>query len=228
MTVPALVLVTLLLGGAVRAARSAGLGRPVGVGVGRAFELGGAPRRWLPVALRGQRITDPAPLLRFRSAIERGASTLQAFESVGAGGGAWAPGARRLVRRVASGAGVQPAMDAWVAEDSDPALRLLADALAISSATGGSHLRAVDAVIEAVRERAAVQREARALASQAQSSAAVLVGLPVVFAVAVAVLDPRVRAFYLTVPVGPLCVAIGLALDGVGAVAMARLVRAVT
>lgn len=151
----------------------------------------------------------------------------QAFESVAAGSGRWAAGARRLVRRVRAGSGVQDAIDAWVAEDRDPSVRLLADALAISAGTGGSHVRAVDAVIDAVRERAALQREVRALASQAHTSAVVLVLLPVGFAVAIAAFDPRVRAFYVGSALGPVCVAAGCLLDALGAWLMLRLVRAV-
>jgi tight adherence protein B len=172
-------------------------------------------------------ITDPAPLLRFRAAIERGASVVQAFESVAAGTDRWSSGARRLVQRVRAGAAVQVAIDGWVDEQMDPSARLLADALAISASTGGSHLRAIDAVIDAVRDRAALQREVRALASQAQTSAVVLVLLPVAFAVAVAVVDPRVRDFYVGSPLGPACIVAGLVLDLAGAGIMLRLVRAV-
>jgi Flp pilus assembly protein TadB len=122
---------------------------------------------------------------------------------------------------------VQDALDAWVVEEGEPSLRLLADALAISSATGGSHVRAVDAVIEAVRARAALQREVRALASQAQTSAVVLLVLPVAFAVAAAMLDDRVRHFYVGSPWGPVCVLVGCTLDAIGGWLMLRLVRAV-
>lgn len=221
----AVALVAAALGWAVLAARAA---------PGRRHRHGPSPRlgrsgslvvRWRRAG--SARGADPAPLLRFRTSVERGASVAQAFEAVAVGGGPWGPGARRLVRRVQAGAGVQPAVDAWADEEPDPALGLLADALAISGATGGSHLRAVDAVIDAVRDRAALQREVRALASQAQTSALVLVLLPLAFAVAVAVFDPRVRAFYLAVPVGPLCVFAGLVLDVLGALIMFRLVRAV-
>lgn len=191
---------------------------------------GGALGRWLRRIPRplGRRIeSDPTPLLRFRTAIERGASVTQAFESVASGSGRWADGARRLVLRIRAGAGLQDAVDQWVTEDPDPALRLLADALAISGSTGGSHVRAVDAVIDAVRERAALQREARALASQAQTSAVVLVILPFAFAVAIAALDPRVRAFYVGSPLGAACMVGGCVLDVLGALLMVRLVRGV-
>ena len=197
----------------------------------RGATFGSSAARWRRRSLRRPRrapLSDPAPLLRFRTAIERGASTAQAFESVAEGGGPWAEGAARLVRRLRTGAGVQQAVDAWVDEDGDPARGLLADALAISSATGGSHLRAVDAVIDAVRDRAALEREVRALASQAEASAVVLVLLPVGFALAVAAFDPRLRAFYLGLPLGPACIAGGLVLDACGAFVMLRLVRAVS
>lgn len=187
---------------------------------------GRASNAWQRLGVRSA-TADPAPLLRFRTAIERGASVLQAFESVAAGTGRWASGARRLVHRVRAGSAVLVATDDWVAEDPDPSVRLLADALAISATTGGSHLRAVDAVIDAVRDRAALQREVRALASQAQASAVVLVLLPVGFAVAVALVDPRVRDVYVGSPLGPVCIAGGLGLDAVGAWIMARLVRSV-
>ena len=110
----------------------------------------------------------------------------------------------------------------------NPTRTLLADALAISAATGGSQLRAVDAVIDAERERAALRREVRALASQAQTSAVVLVVLPVGFAVAVAAVDPRVRAFYLGSALGVGCLVVGCLLDAAGAWLMYRLVRGVS
>lgn len=166
-------------------------------------------------------------LLRFRTALERGASVAQAFDAASVGPGRWSTGARRLVRRVRAGASLAAALDLWAAEDDDHSVGVLRDALAISTTTGGSHIRAVDAVIAAVRERSALQREVRALASQARASAVMLVVMPVGFAVTVAVLDPRVRAFSLGSPGGLGCIAVGLALDVAGAWIMARMIRRV-
>jgi tight adherence protein B len=166
--------------------------------------------------------------LRFRTALERGASVLQAFEAMAAGTDQRAAGAGHVVARIRAGAAAQEAVDAWVRAEADPAVELLADALAISAATGGSQLRAVDAVIDAERERAALRREVRALASQAQTSAVVLVVLPVGFAVAVAAVDPRVRAFYLGSALGVGCLVVGCLLDAAGAWLMYRLVRGVS
>lgn len=178
-------------------------------------------------ARAGREDGDAIHLLRFRTALERGGSVLQAFEAASVGSGRWPDGARRLVRRVRAGSGVEAAAARWAAEDPDPAVAVLVDALAISASTGGSHLRAVDAVIDAVRRRAALRREVRALASQARASAVVLMVMPVGFAVAVALLDARVRAFYVGSPAGLACVGVGVALDVVGAWAMARMIRRV-
>ena len=184
-------------------------------------------RDWSWPRRRASDTGEPVHLLRFRTALERGASVVQAFEAASNGLGRWPSGARRLVRRVQAGASLNAALDQWVSEDRDPSVVVLRDALAISSTTGGSHLRAVDAVIDAVRERSALQREVRALASQARASALVLLVMPVGFAVVVGLLDPRVRAFSVGSPFGLACIAAGLALDGAGAWIMARMIRRV-
>ena len=212
----------LLIGGLARRAGRV-VGRPAGRGgwaVGHRFRV-----PWW--SWRSHRSVDPAALLGFRAALDRGASVLQAFEAMASGSDQWAIGARRVVERVAAGSAMQPALDAWVEEDRDPSVRLLIDALAISGSTGGSHRRAVDAVIGAVREHAALQREVRALASQARTSAVVLVVLPIGFGVALAAADPRVRSFYVGSAVGPGCVVAGCLLDAAGAWVMLRMVRAV-
>lgn len=212
-----------------RVGRRAPVDRPLGPlgGLGEVDRVGQALQRWRRRAFGTAVVADPAPLLRFRTAVERGASVTQAIEAVAAGSDRWAEGAGRAVHRIRAGSAVQPAVDGWADGSADPSVRLLADALAISAATGGSHLRAVDAVIEAVRDRGALQREVRALASQAQTSAVVLVLLPVGFALVIAVVDPRVRTFYVGSALGPVCVIAGCALDLLGAWIMLRLVRGV-
>ena len=124
---------------------------------------------------------------------------------------------RSLVRQVRLGVALQDALDSWAAESVDPLLGLVADALAIAQRTGGSQERALDAVVAAARDREALRREVRALASQARASAAVMVLMPMAFALIVAVLDPRVARFYVGTALGPLAVGVGLALDGLGA-----------
>jgi tight adherence protein B len=89
---------------------------------------------------------------------------------------------------------------------------------------GGSVASVLDGVTDTLRDRIALEREVAALSSQARASAAVLVVAPVVFAVLAAVADPRVARVLLGSPLGWACLAAGAALDGVGALWMARLV----
>ena len=75
-----------------------------------------------------------------------------------------------------------------------------------------------------LRERDALAREVRALASQARTSAVVLVAAPLMFALVVGVVDDQVGRFLVS-PAGLVCVVVGLGLDAAGAVWMDRLTR---
>ena len=86
---------------------------------------------------------------------------------------------------------------------------------------------ALDAVVATLDERRSLRREVRALSSQAAASTAVLVAAPLAFAIIVALVDSRVRRFYVTTAAGPGTIAGGLLLDAVGAWWMASLVRRV-
>jgi tight adherence protein B len=79
-------------------------------------------------------------------------------------------------------------------------------------------------VAATLRARAAVADEARALASQARASAAVLVGLPVVVAVGGAAADRKVADALLGTPWGLGCIALAGLLDLGGALWMQRVV----
>jgi len=114
------------------------------------------------------------------------------------------------------GTGLQEALDRWAERRPGTGVDLVADALALAGSSGGSQARALQGVGDTLREREALAREVRALASQAQMSAAVLVCTPIGFAAVVAALDPRVGAFLLTTPLGWSCVTLGLSLDLAG------------
>jgi tight adherence protein B len=119
-------------------------------------------------------------------------------------------------------------LDEWAARRPDTGVGLLADALALAGATGGSQVGALRSVGDTLREREALHREVGAMAAQAQLSASVLVVAPVAFAIVVSLLDRRIAAFLLASPLGWACLAVGAALDGAGAWWMRRLVGAVT
>ena len=85
-------------------------------------------------------------------------------------------------------------------------------------------LNKLDGVAASLRERVALEREVAALSSQSRASAAVLVIAPVVFAVAAALFDHRILEVLVGRPIGWVCMGLGLGLDGLGALWMARLI----
>ena len=119
---------------------------------------------------------------------------------------------------------VADALEAWSDAHPRRPVRLVAGALAVAEAAGGRAGPALDGVATTLRARAAVADEARALASQARASAAVLVGLPVVVAVGGAAADRRVADALLGTPWGWGCIALAVLLDGAGALWMQRVV----
>lgn len=165
-----------------------------------------------------------ADLGALRAAVAAGGSVLTAFEVIAGGDGPWSAGAAEVAAAARRGGPVQDAIDAWASASGEAAVALVADGLAIAGASGGSQARVLAAVAESVAERQALSREVRALSSQARASAAVLVATPMLFMVAVAILDPRVAAYLLGTPAGVATIVLGLALDAAGAAWMAVLI----
>lgn len=133
----------------------------------------------------------------------------------------------QLVRaRIDAGEPFAVVVDEWAGGSDDADLRLLAGTVAVLASTGGAAAPALDATARSVRARLAAAEEVRALAAQAVASAAVLVTAPAVFAVVLASVDRRLAAFLLRDPAGALCVAVALALDGVGLWWMQRTIDA--
>lgn len=115
------------------------------------------------------------------------------------------------------------ALDGALAE-LPPGNEAVVRALRLASVTGGSAASVLDAVAATMHERAASAREVAALSSPARASAAVLVLAPLVFTVLSGGVDPRVIDFFASSP-GLACLVGGGALDVLGALWMARIVR---
>lgn len=130
-------------------------------------------------------------------------------------------------RSIRQGIPVQEAFDRWAATSGGDG-RLLADALAVAGASGGSQVGALLGVGDTLREREALAREVRALSSQASASALALVVTPPAFTGVVAVADGRVASFLFGTPVGWACFIVGAAVDAVGWWWMRRLTGAVS
>jgi tight adherence protein B len=201
----------------------------------------------LPRAVRRRALRRPAPAARWRAeraarrrdeqlpeAFERLAASVRAGRSLGAAlaevaAGAPAPLGDELAaagRALAGGAAVDAAVAAWrAAAAPTPDLELAATALSLSARAGGEVGRACDRVAATLRERRELRAEARALATQARASAAVLTVAPRGFALLVSAVEPGVLGFLLTTAPGLVCLAIGVALDAAGALWMARIVE---
>lgn len=170
----------------------------------------------------------PALLDDVVAAMASGASLLQGLAAASGRPGALGADLEQVLRLRSQGLGLQAVLDDWAVRRPSTGIGLLADALALAGATGGSQVGALRSVSDTLREREAIQREVSAMAAQAQLSATVLVVTPVAFAAVVALLDHRIGAFLLTSPPGWACLVGGAALDGAGAWWMRRLVGAVT
>lgn len=123
------------------------------------------------------------------------------------------------------GAGVVAALEAWAERRPTPGVRLVVSALCLGAETGGALARPVDGVASTLRQRLAARAEARALATQARASAAVLAAAPLAFTAVASLADTRTSTFLFRTPTGLLCLAAGLTLDALGALWMARVTR---
>jgi tight adherence protein B len=117
------------------------------------------------------------------------------------------------------------ALDDWVRARPTQGVRLTVGALAVAVTSGGSPARGLDGVAATLRARNEVEREVRALATQARTSAAVMAAAPVGFAVVGVLGDSGAAAFLFGSAGGWACLLAGLLLDALGAWWMARIAR---
>jgi tight adherence protein B len=168
----------------------------------------------------------PAGLEAVARSLRSGVTLRQALAETAADGPLpLRPDLAAVVAGAERGAGLVPALEAWVAHRPSPSVRLAVAALCLGAETGGAQARAVDGVAATLRQRQAAAAEARALATQARASAAVIALAPVGFCALASSTDPRVGAFLFRSPAGLLVLATGIGLDAVGAWWMARLTR---
>lgn len=161
----------------------------------------------------------PDRLDRIVRRLRAGATLPTAIVAIGADDDVFAS----LAGEVASGRPLVPAVTRWRDAEPMPNRRLAATALELSADAGGASARVLDGVADSLRDRVALDREVAALSSQARASAVLLVVAPVVFTVFSGAIDPRIPATLFGTPVGWACLVIGLALDALGALWMARL-----
>ncbi len=168
----------------------------------------------------------PGGLEAVARALRSGASLVQAIaEAAATTPGPLGAELRRVTTAVDNGEALVAAIDAWGRLHASAAVRLAVSALGLGAETGGAHARAIDGVAATIRSRLGVNREVRALSSQARLSGMVITLAPVGFAVLATATDPRTADFLLRTPLGLTCLSTGLALDGLAALWMRRLAR---
>jgi tight adherence protein B len=129
-----------------------------------------------------------------------------------------------VARSIDHGGSVAEALGGWTtAHPASRDVRLVAAALTVGAGAGGEVARAVDGVAATLRERHQLAAEARSLAAQAHASASLLLIAPGLFGLLVATVEPSAIRFLLTTPVGLACLLLGVGLDAIGAVWMARI-----
>jgi tight adherence protein B len=158
--------------------------------------------------------------------LRSGAGLTQAVAEVGAHGPLpLRPDLAAVVATAQRGGGIVAGLEEWAERVPRPGVRLAVAALCLGAETGGAQARAVDGVASSVRQRLAAVAEARALATQARASAAVIALAPIGFCGVATTTDPRVGAFLFRSPAGLAVLVTGVGLDALGAWWMARLTR---
>jgi tight adherence protein B len=170
----------------------------------------------------------PDALELMARALRAGASLPQAVGAAAESSGAPLDVELALVAaEVEAGRQLVDALDRWAVRRPSPSVTLAVAALGLAATTGGTPARAVDGVAATLRDRLSLQREVRALSSQARASAMVIAAAPLAFAVLAGAADARTSRFLLRSGPGLACLVTGLALDGLAAVWMLRITRGV-
>lgn len=168
----------------------------------------------------------PSVVAALSRSVHGGATLLLAIEEVVPGVDAPAHGdLRDLVRSVGRGVAMDAALGAWGSRRRSASVDLIVAACRFGHAEGGDLAAALDGAAVSLLDRVELADEARALSSQARSSATVLVALPVLGAVGFSMLEPAVATTLLTTVPGWCCLVVGGSLDALGAWVLSRMVR---
>lgn len=178
---------------------------------------------------RSRRLDAQLPMLAstLARAVHSGATLLAACEDVAATMDA--PAAEVMADIVTAsrrGVPLSSALASWADSEGLDGARLLVTACRLGHQDGGDLPAALDAVAVTLLDRVEVADEARALASQATSSAVVLIALPPFGAACFCLLDPAVAGTLLGTPLGWCCLVVGAGLDAAGAWTMRAQLRA--
>lgn len=186
----------------------------------------------LVVWMRGDRTESQldASLPEFLESTSRslraGRSLMEATRQASLGQGLLADDLKALFLAVDRGLPFAESAESWAERRPYPSVRSVVTALSVGLATGADLSNSLDHVAAALRDRASLQGEISALASQARASAMVIGLAPLAFlGVASAGGSPPSELF--GSPIGLLSLAVGLLLDLVGLIWMSRIIEGV-
>lgn len=132
---------------------------------------------------------------------------------------------RRVLRRIDHGEPLTAALGWWADDRDDDAVRAVAGALAVASTTGGAAADALEGLARSLRDQHGARAEAASLSAQARMSAVVVGAAPFAYLAFSSAVDPGAARVLVTTSVGRICLTLGIALDGLGALWMRRIVR---
>ena len=131
---------------------------------------------------------------------------------------------RQVADQITLGVTLDQALHALAARNRLPEYGFFATALALQSETGGTVSDTLERLADVIRKRVALREHARALASEARTSIAILAGLPVFAGGALAVINPDYLNTLFTDPQGRTVFGAAVASLTVGIVTMRTIV----
>jgi tight adherence protein B len=169
----------------------------------------------------------PDVLDRVAAGLRAGAAPLAALADAGSDIGIPAELGADLIRVVhrAGEVGLEAALGNWAGERRRPAVAAVAAALRVSAGAGGPGAAALEGLAVALRDRHDAAAEVAALSAQARLSAVVVGAAPLASLALSLLADRRVAPTLVSTAPGRGCLLGGLALEGLAAVWMRRIVR---
>lgn len=178
--------------------------------------------------LRARRVAQraeamlPEICVRLSRTVRSGRSVEDAFDEVVGHVTPLPAGVSRVAAQSRAGRPLGPAVDEWVRRSESRAERLLSSALCLGVRRGGGLATTLDVVGGGLRDDLELDARRRVLLVQATTSAAVLVLLPVAFAIVASVLR---GGLVFQGRLGVALIAAGLGLDALGCLWMRSLMR---
>lgn len=165
-------------------------------------------------------------LLMLSGGMRAGHSLLRSVDAVAQeSDGPMAQECARAVNESMLGRDVGESLEQTAVRMRNDDFRWLAQAIAIHREVGGNLAEVLDQVGNTIRERAQVKRQVRALSAEGRMSALVLLGLPVVMAILLSLINPGYLAPLTSNPLGIALLAAGALLVVIGGLWLRKLVQ---